>query len=165
MRILLISLGMVIAISSTVLSQNLRPQQYRTAIGLKGMWSSTNDGAGFIGVKHFFNSPHAIDAHLGFGRDFIWLQTNYNHNFRITNALDWYAGGGVDLGYWNRSYLRERNLDYQGIWTGVNGLVGLEYTIPHLPVNFALDVGPTLRLAPEIKWGVNIGFAMRYAIK
>lgn len=136
-------------------------QQYKTAVGVKGDWSNINVDMAQFSVKHFFSSPSAVEVNFGAARRFVWLEGMYHYNSPIANGFDWYVGGGVDLGYRNKT--RDDTYEYEGFWGGTTGVLGVEYTFDVIPLNFALDVGPTMRLLPDMEVGLKMGFAARYA--
>lgn len=161
MKNLLISLFFSAAISTGY------SQYYNTAIGVKGSWSNLDIALADLSVKHFIKgSPSAIEANLGFGRRYGWLQAMYVRNYRFFNDVEWYWGIGGDAGYWNENYSHiENGQRYAGWWSGVDANLGMEYTFSSLPINVSVDVGPTLRTIPYVKLGVMTGFAVRFAIK
>ncbi len=160
MRTLLISSLISLA------SLTVNAQQYNTAIGIKGDWSNLNVGLGQLSVKHFFNSSNAIDASIGFGRRYGWLNLMYEHNQPFIGNTDWYFGVGADFGIWNTNYDdRYESSERSGVWTGINGNIGIEYTFADMPINLAFDMGPTFRIAPDVKLGILAGFALRYAFR
>ncbi len=141
-------------------------QEYNTAIGFKGAFP----GWGALSVKHFFAGQSAIEGNLGIGRNAFWLQLLYERNQSIAGAegLDWYWGVGGDLGAWDHYYFDRYYHDrvYNGdFFLGADAVVGLEYTIPTVPLNFALDVGPTLRVLPYTSLYFGASFAIRFAIR
>lgn len=139
-------------------------QQYKTAIGIKGDWSSLNVDMAQFSVKHFFAEPNAFEINFGAGRRFLWLEGLYLYNHPLKNDFDWYVGGGVDLGYWNTNYdNRYDPATHSGFWGGATGVFGVEYTFDVIPLNFALDAGPTFRMIPDLEVGLKIGFSTRYA--
>lgn len=141
-------------------------QQYRTAVGVKGDWSTLNYDLAELSMKHFFTDQHALEANVGFGKRYIWLEGAYHHNQRLKGDVDWYFGGGVDFGYWNINYdNRYDRSTHTGFWGGSTGVVGVEYTTNVVPINVALDFGPTIRVVPDLELGVKVGFAVRYAFR
>lgn len=50
-----------------------------------------------------------------------------------------------------------------GFWSGLNGVFGIEHTFQGVPINIAVDAGPTVRITPTVDLGMVIGFSMRYA--
>lgn len=155
----------ILFVGVILLSSSSYSQQYKTAIGVKGDWSNLNYDLALISVKHFFNSPNAIEGNLGFGNGFIWTEAMYHRNFTLKGDLDWYAGAGLDLGYWSARKNDRLTAPHYGFWSGSTTVVGLELTTNVIPLNFALDIGPTFRLTPNADIGVKVGFAARYAIK
>lgn len=156
------NLLLILAISMA--SHSAFGQQYNTAIGIKGDWSSLDVDLAQFSVKHFFAPPSAFEINFGAGRRYVWLEGLYLYNQPLKGDFDWYVGGGVDLGYWNTNYDgRYDNATHTGFWGGATGLFGVEYTFKVIPLNFALDLGPTFRLVPDMEVGVKVGFATRYA--
>ncbi|MBL4862502.1 MAG: hypothetical protein JKY09_05740 [Crocinitomicaceae bacterium] len=150
----------------SLIGQGVFGQQYRTSIGIKGDWSNLNADLAEFSVKHFFASPSAVEVNFGAGRRFVWLEGMYHRNITFKKDVDWYLGGGVDLGYWNTNYDRRYDKStHSGFWGGTTGVLGLEYTFNFIPINLALDAGPTLRLIPDLEVGLKVGFACRYAIR
>ena len=49
-------------------------QQYGTAIGIKGDWSSLNVDLAQFSVKHFFTESNAFEINFGAGRRYVWLE-------------------------------------------------------------------------------------------
>ena len=49
--------------------------------------------------------------------------------------------------------------------TGINGLVGLEYTFEEVPINCSIDTGPFIFLSPYVNFAWGGGLAIRYAIR
>jgi len=140
------------------LATGVQAQSYKSAIGLRG-----GDPSG-ITFKTFLNSTNALELIAGTG---YW-----GHNFVITGFyewqyptdwtpnLDWFIGPGAHLGFWNDYY---RNDYGTGILIGVDGIIGLEYTLDDIPLNLGLGVGPSFQLTSGPGWGHwNGGFYVRY---
>ena len=139
-------------------------QQYKTAVGIKGDWSTLNVDMAQFSIKHFFQEPNAVEVNFGAGRSFIWLEGMYLYNQPLRNNFDLYAGGGLDLGYWGENTSgRIETQATKGFWGGATGVFGVEYTFDFIPINVALDAGPTLRMIPDFEVGLKVGFAARYA--
>ena len=134
-------------------------QQYSTAIGFKGGFSY-NGGAG-INAKHFLGGSSAVEISLGGGSRHIWLQGLYERNQDLTHGVEWYYGFGGDIGlFTNGGYDTQYS---SGLFIGIDGVVGVEYTFEDFPLNLALDTGPTLRVIPYVSFGWGGGLAVRYA--
>ncbi len=141
-------------------------QRYQTALGVKADYTTLDIPSAELSLKHFFSGPSAVEVNLGGSRRYIWLQTMYMRNQFLTSDLDWYWGAGADGGYWVKgSYGRTDIGTTQGFWAGIDGTIGLEYTFDVVPINLALDTGPSMRIYPEVKFGWMAGFAMRYAFR
>lgn len=154
-----------LVLAALIVSLNASAQQYNTAIGAKfgyPGWASIN-------LKHFFGGPSAIDASIGGGRNYFWIQALYERNYGITDGLEWYWGLGGDIGFWSNGYKYyhpKYDKYYGGTWLALDGVIGLEYTFSEIPFNIALDLGPSVRLYPYTGYGwFTSSLALRYAIK
>ena len=140
------------------LSFGAQAQSYKMALGLRG-----GDPSG-VTFKAFISSTNALELVVGTGY--------FGHNFSITGFyqwqkptgwtpnLDWYIGPGAHVGFWNDYYRDEYKT---GVLVGVDGIVGLEYTLDDIPLNFAIGMGPTFQLTSGPGWYYwNGGFAVRY---
>ncbi|MDX9729893.1 MAG: hypothetical protein RBT50_11570 [Bacteroidales bacterium] len=136
------------------LATGAQAQSYKSAIGLRG-----GDPSG-ITFKTFINSTNALELIAGTG---YW-----GNNFSITGFyqwqkptdwtpnLDWFIGPGAHLGFWNKDY------QYTGVLVGIDGIIGLEYTLDDIPLNFGFGAGPTFHFINN-GWGHwNGGFSVRY---
>ena len=75
-------------------------------------------------------------------------------------------GAGAHVGFWNGKYNpwwdNERNY---GVF-GIDGQIGLEYTINEIPLNLAIDWKPAINIIGYSGfWGDEIGLSVRYTIK
>ncbi|MGX5687596.1 hypothetical protein [Arcticibacter tournemirensis] len=128
---------------------------YRTAAGLRVDVGDGSTGVGF-NVKHFFTTTGALDASLLFFEgDVVGLEAEYEYNANIPNApgLKWYAGLGPQLLFGN---------DDTAI--AIRPVVGLEYKIPNVPLNFGFDWRPMFVVSPDTDTNAGrFGLSFRYA--
>ncbi len=121
-------------------SQEIEETQYETALGVK---ISSGKALSF---KKFISPKSALEAETMFfngGVRFIALYELHFYNIEGLNGLAWYAGPGAHVGYWKPAYKKE-----YGSWIdiGLDGVVGLDYKFPTLPVNVSLDWQPSFGL-------------------
>jgi hypothetical protein len=148
---------LLVIIASTSFSY---AQNYKTAVGIKGGYP----GFGSLNGKHFLNSKTAIEGSIGGGSSTLWLQGLYELNFSLEDGLNWYAGGGANVGFY--SYKNPfNNQRTSNMILGINGIVGIEYTFEDFPLNVALDTGPNIQIINSFGFGWGAGIAIRYAIK
>jgi hypothetical protein len=128
---------------------------YQTAIGLKFF-------PGAVSVKHFIKDNAAIE-----GLGYFW-----DRGFRITglyqfhgdingvDGLKWYAGGGAHIGLYSSKW-------GGGSALGIDGVVGLDYKLPGVPLNLSLDWQPSIEFGNKYEgfasgWG---GLGIRYVLR
>ena len=141
-------------------------QQYKAALGIRSDLTTLDVPSAQLSIKTFISGSSALEFNLGGSRTFFWLQAFYERNQRIGRYVEWYWGAGVDGGYWYRPSGGRANVrPTTGFWTGINGTFGIEYTFQTVPINLALDTGPTVRMVPDVKFGWMLGFSMRYAFR
>ena len=140
-------------------------QQYRTSLGVRVDWSNLDVAYSDLSLKHFMGeTSNAFEFTLGFGRSHVWTQIMYERNYPLGHGFEWYWGLGGDIGYWD-SNSRVDDRENQGIWSGIDSNIGIEYTFSSFPINIALDVGPTFRVYPFVEVGPLMGLSVRYAFK
>lgn len=147
-------------------SVTLCAQQYSTAIGLKG--GAYGLGTGGVNLKHFLSSGLALDATVGGGANHLSLNAlfQWQSSTGLTDGLDWYFGVGGTLGITRFTSAHPVwGKQTSGTYLLGNGVIGLEYIIPDLPINIALETGPYIGVlnAPMFGWGGAL--AVRYILK
>ncbi|HLP54966.1 MAG TPA: hypothetical protein VK151_08050 [Fluviicola sp.] len=139
-------------------------QQYKTAIGVKGGFPYY----GSLNLKHFFGAS-AGEFRLGGGRNTFFFQALYERNYALGQGFDWYWGVGGHLGFWNygngKGHYHHDHYYNSGSWGGLDGVLGIEYTFTEIPLNIALDAGPSFRLFPYTEVYFGGAIAARFAIK
>ena len=151
MRKVLILAVAIMAVTISSQAQSMG-SSYRTALGVK-IW----DGAG-ISLKHFFRENRAGDF-IGYfwsqGFRFTGLYEIHG-DFAGAEGLKWYIGPGAHLGFYN-----DKNGD--GVYIGIDGVIGLDYKFNNAPINLSLDWQPSFEFGDGRgfygNWG---GFGIRY---
>lgn len=127
------------------ISIDLAAQNYTRDAGIRF-------GQGFIGsYRQFYKEDMAIDIYGGYlnrglilgglRENFRPALTRYSANFRL------YYGYGVHAGFNYTNSYTYLNREYRYDWTlsplfGMDGIVGLEYYFPEVPILVAFDVKP-----------------------
>lgn len=114
---------------------------YRTALGVK-VW----DGAG-ISFKHFLHDNKALELIGYFWNRGTRITGLYEIHGPISGAtgLQWYIGPGAHIGFYN-------NKNGDGVFAGIDGVLGLDYKFRGAPINMSLD------WQPSFEFGDNRGF-------
>ncbi len=121
--------------------------QYDFAIGLR------TGGTSGLTLKKM-NPSSAIEGIVGFWHDGLsvtLLWEKYAPAFN-EHGFNWYYGGGGHIAFygddfdgrgasWYNHYYDE---DDGGVGFGIDGIVGLEYKIPNVPIALSLDLKPYL---------------------
>lgn len=141
-----------------VFSMPSRAQDYSTSIGARV------GGTSGVAIKHFYSRNMAFEGLLGFfGNGTSVTALVEKHQPALdTKGLKFYYGAGAHVAFYNgRYYYRNgfwRDINYydqREAAFGVNGIVGLEYTIADLPIAFSLDFKPFVEVGP----GGYVGFS------
>jgi len=143
--------------------------QYNTAIGLR-----VGESSG-ITVKHF-TGRGALDFLVSFWPNDLGLFCVYEIHQPIgSQGFNLYYGGGGHLAfntYRYRAYYYDRYgrawwyRDRGGFGIGIDGIVGLEYKIPNVPLAFSLDIKPFIEFntdrniyfSPDPGLGIKVAF-------
>lgn len=119
-------------ISPQIQAQTTTGTTYETAIGLGLDFGDYDTGVG-IDLKHFFTARAAGEFDLLFYDDTVGLGAFYEYHWPINNvnSLLWYLGVGPQF------YFEEHDTDF-----GARVMIGLDYKIPDVPLDFSLDWRP-----------------------
>lgn len=124
---------------------------YKTAVGIR---LSNNDAIvnNSITVKHFFNGTMAIEGLLSFGDPVaIGALIELHKPIGTASGLKWFYGGGAYFGFGSPNNF------------GAQGILGLDYKIPSLPVNLSLDWKPELNFVRDFGFEpAAVGFSARF---
>lgn len=157
------------------------------AICVTGMAQSYQAAGGFrlgpssgLTGKFFLDKTSAVEVILGTrwgGGQVVVLYEIHNKIFSSrstshgfdTDRLLWYFGAGGHLGsyssknvpsYWDW----DQSSTSSQLIIGVDGIIGVEYTLPSTPINFSLDLKPAFNLVGHSGfWGDQGAVSIRYA--
>lgn len=131
-----------------ILSSQLYAQNYNNAAGLRaGIMSG-------ISGKHFLNDKNAVEAIIGWrwgGTTVTGLYEIHQLAFDV-DRLNWYYGGGIHAGFYESKYWYARSdrfryvsyVNYNFGIIGVDGVIGIEYSIKEIPLTISLDYKPAI---------------------
>ena len=130
-RLLLI--GVFLLISFTSKAQD----EYVNAIGLRG---GLFNGVTF---KHFVTPSTAIEGMLTSrwsGYQITGLM-EHHRDIRELDGFRWFYGYGAHIGFYEGHYVTwGNNNNYMVV--GIDGIIGIEYLIPNIPISLSLDWKP-----------------------
>ncbi|WNJ17462.1 hypothetical protein [Pontibacter sp. G13] len=115
-------------------------QNYIAAIGLR-----TGFGIGVTG-KLFIDESTALEAmaevrNRGFGLTGMY---EIHHDILGIDGMQGFYGGGAHLGFTQGTESSNTSFNEQTAFIlGVDGIAGIEYTIPSIPINLSLDFKPS----------------------
>ena len=135
-------------------------QDYTTGIGLRGGFSQG------ITVKHFISDVSAFEGLLSTkyrGFDVTALYELHHEDVFGVDRLNWYYGAGAHLGLWNGNYVPGATDYHNHLVIGIDGIVGIEYNFPELPINLSLDWKPAFNLIGYTGlWAKGGAISIRY---
>jgi len=148
-------------------SYTFAQKNYNTGLGLRFGYVYG------VTLKHFINDKWAIEGILstrgwGNGSGFNLAVLGEHHWALGPKGLALYAGFGGHLGYWSWKNGNRPNgyNNNQAFVLGVDGILGLEYTLAAAPFTFALDWKPEFDLIGGSRfWGDGVALSIRYAFK
>ncbi|MCL6523135.1 MAG: hypothetical protein K6T34_00610 [Thermoflavifilum sp.] len=135
-------------------------QSYQTALGVR-----LGDPSG-VTLQHYIGGNSALEGILGIGPNWFTLTGLYelHQPFSDPNGLGWYVGGGAHIGGLNGGYdYNNKHYNSGAFILGVDGILGIDYTIPSAPLNLSLDWKPAINLSPFAGFfGGEFGLSVRY---
>lgn len=162
-KLLLITLLFTAILFTT---QKSNAQSYQWAAGLK--FGGYENG---ISGKYFAGKDVSLEGILGFRSAGVVITGLYEINqvaFGV-NELNFYYGAGAHIGSIGNSYQRfgSTGTSYTNnqLLLGVDGVIGLEYTIPKSPIAVSLDLNPRVELASGPFIDLAPGLGIKYIFK
>ena len=154
----ILSVALLAALLSTGASAQ-KGAPYNTAVGLQ---VDLGTGGTWVGpaVKHFFSAHDAGEAQILFASGAVILGLEYQYNGAIANApgLRWYAGLGPAL-----AFSTAKGSD-GGTDLFLRPIVGMDYKIPSVPLDFAFDWRPAFQATHGTSFtAARFGLGFRYA--
>jgi len=142
-------------------SSSVFAQDYKSAIGVRGGIPTAVTG------KHFISKTDALEGLIsGYrgGFEFTGLYEKHANAFDIP-YLNWYYGAGAHIGVFDDTIARP-NYYFDGRGTGftvgVDGILGLEYTLTEIPFVIGIDMKPTFDFAPNPGLWFGGGISFRF---
>jgi opacity protein-like surface antigen len=147
---------LIILIAAFAFGTSAQAQDFKSAVGLRLGYPLS------ISYKTFMDEKSAIEGYVGFrafsgvGSYFTISGAYQIHNdFPDVNNLQWYYGAGASVNFWSfKSTFLE---DFSSTSFGVQGYLGLSYTLEDTPLNLSVDWIPTIFLG-----GYSSGFGGGY---
>lgn len=144
----------------------VKAQDYKNAIGIRAGYPTG------ITFKHFMGGgPRAFEGIFSFyryGFSATALIEKHSASAFDVPRLNWYYGGGGHIGTFNdypyRYYRKYK--DYvpgdRYLSLGVDGIIGIEYNLKEIPINFSLDLKPSINLFAYPDFWIDPGLSIRY---
>jgi hypothetical protein len=133
-------------------------QNYKMGLGVR----FSNDDAvvnNSISFKYFFSENTAIESLLSLGKPLAIGLLVEKHKPVFSKGFNYFYGGGAYAAF-GRSKLGESRM------AGLQGVLGLDYKTPLLPLNFSIDWKPELNLANEFSFEpAAIGLTARFSFR
>jgi len=152
-------LKFLVLIFTVMGATNVVAQDYKTAIGVRGGFPTAVSG------KHFINKTDALEGLIsGYrgGFEFTGLYEKHANAFDVP-YLNWYYGAGAHVGLFDDNIARPGYYfdgRGRGFTVGLDGILGLEYTLTEIPFVIGIDMKPALDLtpAPYLWFGGGVSF-------
>jgi len=134
------------------ISASLNAQDYKGALGVRFSSKAALINTS-VSLKYFFDEKIAAEGLITPGDPFALGLLVEWHQPMLTN-FKYFYGGGVYAGFSG-----DRRV-------GLHGVIGLDYKIPSVPLNFSIDWKPELTVAKEFSFEPQaLGLSARFTIK
>lgn len=160
-KAVIIAILLVTAGNFAASSQSLS-DSYRAAVGLRAGETSG------LTLKINTKKGPALEFIAGLWNNWISFTGLYEKNapaFKV-DGLRWYYGGGGHLAFATRSNYYEGRSYASGedYGFGIDGIVGLEYKIPQIPIALSLDMKPLMEIYRNgnLNFGFDPGFGVKF---
>lgn len=134
------------AIANQHMTAQAQGDSYKTAIGVKFYPTG-------VTLKTFMRNNLAFEA-IGY----FWERGSritglfeYHYNLTPSGRLKWYIGPGAHVGFYKADFFNG------GTSVGIDGVIGLDYKFPGIPVNVSLDWQPSYEFGNYAGFSGNWG--------
>ncbi|MCB0395612.1 MAG: hypothetical protein KDD36_03100 [Flavobacteriales bacterium] len=139
-------------------------QDYSTGIGLRfGFFNG-------ITVKHFVQPSRSLEGIITTRWKGYQLTGLYQWHFDTgMSNLYWFLGAGVHTGFYNNGgYYYDRHGKYYNKTVtpvGVDGVAGLEFVFPSVPITLTFDARPFIELVYPGPEAIDVAFSARFYLE
>lgn len=127
--------------------------QYKSAVGVRfsSRAALVNNS---VSLKYFFSEKTAVEGLITFNDPFALGLLIEQHKPLTTQNFTYFYGGGVYAGFSGQRR------------AGLQGIVGLDYKMPTIPLNFSIDWKPELTVTKEFSFEPQaLGVTARFTFK
>jgi hypothetical protein len=127
----LVVLVLFIGVANTAQAQS-NGDSYKTAIGIKFYPTG-------LTIKTFVKPNLAFEAIGYFWEKGTRITGLFEYHYSLTSSgrLKWYIGPGAHVGFYKNDFFNG------GTSVGIDGVLGLDYKFPGIPINVSLDWQPS----------------------
>ena len=127
-------------------------QDYKGAVGVRFSSKAALVNTS-VSLKYFFNEKTAAEGLITLNDPFA-LGLLIEQHKPLTKTFKYYYGGGVYAGFSGQRR------------AGLQGVIGLDYKLPALPLNFSIDWKPELTVSKEFSFEPQaLGVTARFTLK
>lgn len=127
--------------------------QYKSAVGVRfsSRAALVNNS---VSLKYFFTEKTAVEGLITFNDPFALGLLVEQHKPLAAKDFTYFYGGGVYAGFSGQRR------------AGLQGIIGLDYKIPTIPLNFSIDWKPELTVTKEFSFEPQaLGISARFTFK
>lgn len=136
-----------------LIATSANAQDYKAAIGVRFSSKSAlvNNS---VSLRYFFSDKTAAEGLITFNSPFALGLLIEQYKPLLTNHFKYFYGGGF---YGAFSGSRR---------AGLQGIIGLDYKVPVIPLNFSIDWKPELTFTKEFSFEPEtLGLSVRFTLK
>ncbi len=147
-----ILMSLAIGLFALMPAKEIMAQDYSWGIGLRGAYYPA------ISVKHNLGQSNSIDLIASFRNGGVQATALYEWNTQVINQhFHLYYGVGGSLGFWN-----DKDGNDPAFRAGVDGILGLEFRIPNVPITLSIDYKPYVNFIGYGNDFANGALSIRY---
>jgi len=145
--------GIVVTLMFCLLvSASVSAQDYKGAVGVRFSSQAALLNTS-VSLKYFFSDKIAVEGLIGVSDPFA-LGLLVEQHKPFVSGIKYFYGGGL-----YGAFSGDRRF-------GLQGIIGLDYKIPSLPINFSLDWKPELTVTKEFSFESRaLGATVRFTIR
>ncbi len=143
--------GIMIFLVLTLSAMTVCAQDYLWGIGIRAGGAATG-----VNAKLNLDPANALEGTLALVNGINFHGLYERHVPVIADGFRFYYGAGANIGAWKTEE------DKEEFTLGIDGVIGLEYLVPTVPLALAVDYKPIVNLTGKAGFiGYDFGFAIR----
>ena len=157
---------LVLLMAMPVHGKQVFAQEYDSGIGIRAGLNPGISGKIFLARHSVFKTMGALECIAAVRFKGVAVTALYEFHTEVFDTRGFYLffGGGIHVAYWNNDKVFWETTDPgRQVYSGLDGIIGLEYVIQDIPLTIGIDWKPFVTLIGDNQGLIDdIAVSLRY---